>query len=108
MLISRELIACDHCEYVAHCDLKGPVDSTCPHHYEIYSRKVEVMTIKVAEETNRIIKIMTPERENTVFLTEEDFRLVEYGANQLEISVKKYVQTMFKIEGRKIRRKFRL
>lgn len=60
---SRELIVCDHCEFVSQCDLRGPDDSRCPHHYELYTGETEIMTIDIATETNRIIKIKTEEKE---------------------------------------------
>ena len=60
---SRELIVCDHCEYVAQCDLVGPEDHSCPHHYKLYTEETEIMTIDIATEPNRIVKIKTEERE---------------------------------------------
>lgn len=99
---------CDHCQYVGNCTLQGPEDRTCPFHYELYTEDIQVTKVEVAEERNQIIKVRTPERETTILVTEEDFRLIEYGAYQLEISIRTYIQTMFRIEGRKIKRNYSL
>ena len=43
------------------------------------------MIIDIATETNRIVKIKTEERELTILLNEEEFRILEYAPYQLEI-----------------------
>lgn len=105
---SRELIVCDHCEYVTQCDLRGPEDLSCPKHYDLYTEGIEIMSVEIAEEPNRIIKIQTPEREITVLLTEEDFRLLEYAAYQLEISLERYIEVSLKLEAERVQRKYGL
>lgn len=103
---SRELIVCDHCEYVAQCDLVGPEDRSCPKHYDLYAGDTEIMTIEIAEETNRIIKVKTEEQEITILLTEEDFRILEYAAYQLEITLEKYIRNLIKAEIKHLKRHY--
>jgi hypothetical protein len=40
---SKEVIVCDHCEYVGQCDLVGPEDRSCPKHYELYNKDTKIM-----------------------------------------------------------------
>ncbi|MFX0172731.1 MAG: hypothetical protein ACFE9L_12510 [Candidatus Hodarchaeota archaeon] len=105
---STELSVCDHCEYVTQCNLVGPEDRSCPKHYDLYTDDIEIMTVKIAKETNRVVKVKTEEREIIILLTEEDFRILEYVAYQLEISLERYIEVSLKLEAERIQRKYGL
>ena len=109
--ISGTNLPCDSCEFVAHCDLKGPSDSTCPHHFDYDQNDKNPQELQFTDRTYktiRFIEVISKEQEISFKLTTGDFRILEYAAYQLEVSLESYIRTMIQLEIREIKRKYDL
>ena len=78
-LVSGTILPCDSCEFVAHCDLKGPIDSTCPHHFDYDQNDNIPQKIQFTDRRFKTIKffeVQLKEREISFKLTTGDFRMM--------------------------------
>ncbi|PWI49522.1 hypothetical protein CEE45_01645 [Candidatus Heimdallarchaeota archaeon B3_Heim] len=106
---SKDMLECDHCEYVAHCDLKGPQDSVCPHSSSFDQNENHFQETDFTDRRYKeikLIKLPSKAEEITLKMTAGEINILEYAAYQLEISLERYLEVTFRLEVERVQRKY--
>jgi hypothetical protein len=96
---SNEILECDHCIYVAHCDLKGPQDSVCPHSSTFHENKLNSQEIKLVNQRFKEIKsiyypnkypVRKPKQMNNISKLERELELEKVKKREQELEILKF------------------